>query len=425
MGAPSQTQIQNLTDRLAALCRLELNGYISELSGATNTSCWTQIDAISDPALVSALSAPADAVDRMSLPENYQTALQVIKSRPEFMALVRAISGLVRSSGGGSYASLDAYLQGVGATLHPLAAEIFRQALSESAFSASGDVVSVFAPNYQSRTADRVYEGADGSLADETTAASSATTADVTLFANNGDSLYVGSRHQFNGLVVALSTLASATIAPTVSYWNGNAWVAVTGLTDNTAGFTRNDLLTWNLPGAGQWVRTYKDGSGNALAEKTPLYWIKISRTASALVTPPVGTCIRIIPQPVLLGASNHLGTDQPPLALVRISAANTIQVIPVASVDNARFKEPGLRIRALTPIAGTFTLSLAYVDQAGAAQTQAQSGFASPNALDTAALTLAGSGARSVAATCTASTGGATAGVFEIYSPEARTPAL
>jgi len=425
VGAPNQTQIHAITDRMAALVALELAGYRSELSGATNTSLWTQVDAIADPELVSALSAAANAVDKMSLPENYQTALAVIKSRPELLNLARALSGLVRSSGGGSYASLDAYLQAVSATIHPLAAEIFRQALSESVFTTSGDVVSVFAPNYQTRTADRVYVGADGALAEETTDAGSATTADVTLFASNGDSLYVGSRHPFNSLVVALSTLASASITPTVSFWNGNAWVAVSGLTDNTAGFTRNDLLTWTLPGAGQWVRTYKDASGTAFGEKTPLYWIKITRGAAVLAAPPVGTCIRIVPQPVLLGTSNHLGVDQPPLALVRISAANTIQVIPVTTVDFSRFKEPGLRIRALTPIGGTFTLTLKYTDQAGAAQTQAQSGFASPAALDTAALTLVGSGARSVDPTSTATTGGATAGVLEIYAAEARTPAL
>jgi hypothetical protein len=428
MGAPSAAQVQALSDKVAALVRTDLAGIDSELVSSSNLALWPQVDASADAAVVAALATYADAVDRQSLPERYAAAIQVIKARPAFIAFAKAISDLVTSADGGSYASLPAYLTAVGATVHPLAAEVFRAVLGESVFTVAGNVTTVFPPNYQTKAADRVYGGADGSLTDLTTAAANATTADLTLFAANGNSLYVGFRSPTNALAVALSTLANVTIAPTFQYWNGNAYVAMAGLTDNSAGLTRNDLITWALPPAGQWVRTHKDAGGNAFADKTPLYYLRITRTAATVGTPPVGSCIRVAQSPVLVAGTlaNHLGVDQPPLALIRITAANTIQVIPVGAIDFSRFLEPGLSMRALTPIGATVTLTLNYVDQDGANQSQVQSGFASPAALATQALTLVGSGARSVNVTGTsATTGGATAGVLEIYAAEARTPAL
>lgn len=425
MGAPSQAQIHAWTDRVAALAQKNLTGFEAELSGAANNSLWDQVDTSGDPAVESALLAPSLEIDQHSLPASYQTALTSILGRQAFRGWALELHNLITSSGGGAYTGLQPYLAAVSAQVHPLFAELARQVLGETVFDNAGDITEVFAPNYQSRTADRVYQGIDGALADETADAASVGTGDITLFTANNHALYIGSRYKFSQIVAALSTLASASITPTVQYWNGNAWTNVTGLTDNSTGFSENDTIKWTLPA--DWVRSFKDASGAVLADRTPLYYIRIARTNAAAITAPVGTMVRLIPAAVFYGTTSHLGVDQPPLALCRITAANTIVVEAVANVDYARFREPGLRLRALTPIAAAITPSLSYTNQAGVVASQAQGAWAAPAAGDTVAVTLAGgdTGAQSIPTTGHSIVTTATQGVFEIYAPELRTPAL
>lgn len=425
MGSPSKTEVEGYTDLLAALIQKDLDGYTAEVTPRTIKSLFDQVDASADPAVQIALGVSALAVDNQSLPENWPTALNSILGRTDFRTFASALMNHVTTAGGGSYASFRAYLAAISAQLHPLAAELFRNVGGEGALTNSdGDVTTVFAPNRQSRTAALIYTGADGALVDDTADAASATAADVALFATNGHSVYIGSRYKFCQVVLGLSTLGSHNAAYTVSYWNGNAWTAVADLTDSAVGLTKNDRIKWTLPT--DWTRHFKDGAANEFTDKGRLYWVKLTRTAVTLSTPPVATTIRIIPEPVYHSGTNHLGVEQGPLAIARVTAANTLVVEALNGVSFARFAEPAtVKLRALTPIAGTVTLSLDYVEETGANATAVQSAWSSIDPLDLFTIVLSGAdGLRSVRTSST-SVHTATEGVFEVLASEARTPAV
>lgn len=430
MGVPTKTQVEAWSDHAAAVIQKDLTGFGTETAGKSSASLWDQVDLSGDASVENALLASALAVDAMSLPENYPTALQAILARSPLGDWVRALAGQVTSTAGGSYASFRAYLADKTATVHPLFGELVRYVLGESALTDSdGDITTVFAPAYSSRSPLRVWVGADGSLSEETTDADDVGTADVTLFGSDDHTLYVGSPYKFSRVIVGLSTLANASVVPTFQYWNGSAWATLT-VTDNTTGFTKNDVITFTAPA--DWGRCYKDGGGTAFSASAQerLYYVRIARTENTVGTPPVGTCIRIVPAavPVTTGGTTHYGVDQPALALVRITGANTCSVESLNSVDWTRFKEPSIRLRALTPFANDLTFTVAYTDQAGnTGNTQAQSAWTAPAALATVAVTLAGvdTGVRTIATTGWAVTTNATEGIVEVYVAESRTPAI
>lgn len=430
MGVPTQTQIQNWSDRLAALVQLDLNGFSNELVGATNQSLWNQVDASTDPGVVSALSAVSDAIDRMSLPENYPNALPALLGRGPYKDWMNAANALVAGGAAPPFGSFQAYLNNKGATVHPLFAELWRANFGANSLDSAatpGTVTEVFPPNYTVRTCDRVYSGADGALSDITAVAASAATADFSPYTANNQALYFGSTRKFSQIIVALSTPANVTIAPVFQYWNGSSWATLT-VTDNSAGFTLNDTVSFTPPS--DWQRYYKDGGGTAFpGEDTPLYYIRIARSAGALATPPVGTCATIVPARVLLGSTQDYGVDQPPLILLRITGGTTITpVLPngLTGMDFTRFKPGAVRFRALTPFSTTPVILISYLNQAGNAQTQSQAGWASPAALATVAVVLNGAdtGMRSAAVTgWTVSAG--SQGVIAVESVVARAPAL
>lgn len=424
MGVPTKAQIESYSDRLAAIANLNLAGFDTELASATVNHLRQLLNAAGDVAVEDALGLYAAAVDDQSLPRMYPVALPIILGRGAASAFFRQLDGYVQTAGG--YANLRAYLADKAAYLHPLAAEIVRAALGQTALTNSnGDITTVFPPAYAARFPDRVYVGADGSLSSETADAVSATTADITLFGSDDHALYVGSRYRFSQLIVALSTLASVDVGLTFQYWNGNAWTSLT-VTDSPVGLTKNDRFKWTVPS--DWTRYYKDAGGTAFADLTPLYYVRLARTTNTVVTPPVGTCITIVPEmiPTAIGGSSHLGVAQPPLAICRITGANAMVVDPILGVDYARFAEASsLRLRALTPIGADLTVTLAYVDDSGNNDSTAQSAWTAPAALGTKTVALTSTDRlRSVRDTSTISTT-ATEGIFAIEVTEERTPAL
>lgn len=421
MGAPSQTLCHSLTDKVAARIQANLDGLAAEYGAATQQSLADQVDGSGDLYLEAALMASALAQDAHSLPADLATQLAHVFSRGGFRDFHSALSLHVRGANGGSYASFDVYAAAVSALLHPLYAELVRTLEGEAGLAAARTM----SPVYQCRTPTRVYAGADGSLADETTDAGDVGTADITLFGADNDALYIGCPIPFNRVVIGLSTVANATIDPLIEYWNGNDWVPVTGLTDNSAGLTRNDVIAYTLPT--DWVRSAKDAAGNALADTTRLFYLRIQRQANSLSTPPVGTSIRVAPSAILNAAGAHLGVPQGPVALCRITAASGIVVEPLNSVAHARFKPPAISLRALTPFGANLTPTIPYVDQDGNDASQAQGAWTAPAMGDTVAVNLAGgdTGVRSARASGGAVTTTATEGVFEIYVPAVRTPAL
>lgn len=427
MGVPTQAEYHSLTDNLAARLNADLAGLIALRATAASNPIWAQVQASLDPEVVTGLLSAALAVDAAPLPESYDGLLNVLFNQPAYRSFMSALE--TQAASGGDYATLRAALTARSAVLNPLVAELWRTMNGTLlADPETSDVATVFAPDYSTRAPTRVYVGADGSLSEETIDSEDAGTADITLFGSDDHCCYLGSDYQFTHAVFGLSTLASVTISPTFQYWNGSAWTTLT-VTDNSVGLTKQDTISWAIPS--DWERHYKDAGDTVFADRTPRYWIRISRTANTVVTPPVGTSIRIVPAAVTSG-SNHLGVAQPPLALCRITAANTIVVEPIADVDFTKFIEPGLYLRALTPFGATITPVASYTNEDGDDVTQAQSGWSSPAALATVAVTLNGSdtGARAVLSTgWTVTASGSGLGVFEVYSSAqtalSRVPAL
>lgn len=443
MGVPSQSQIQTWTDAIAARMATAIQGrqaeYGHQLSptnggGMASTSLFDMVDGSGDPDVEGALAAVSNAIDKHSLPEVFgDSVIPNVNGLTAFRNWVTALNQLVTGASGGSYSSMAAYLEDKAATLDPLFAELARSTIGDN-FAPTGDVLSVNAPLYGPYIPDRIYQGPDGTLLEETTDARSSTTADVTLFAADNDALYVGCDCKFSAIVVALSTLSSADIVATFQYWNGNAWATLT-VTDSTVGFTKNDRIKFTPPA--DWQRCYKDGGGNVFADLARRYYVRIARTANTVVTPPVGTCIRVVPvlTPFVTNSASHLGWQQPPLLLARITGTNTIAVeLPyglsgasILGVDYNRFIEPGIILRALTPIANNLTVTISYTNQDGDDVTQAQSSWTAPAALGTKAVTLNGAdtGVRACLTTSWAVTTTSTEGVFVVESVVPRTPAI
>ena len=432
MGAPTKSQVEAWSDHIAACVQKDIDGFRAEYAAKTVASLFDLVDASGDPTVEAALLGASIGVDEQSLPEYSYDWLPAVTRRAEYAAWVRALKTLVTGTGGGSYASLRAYLADKSAKMHPLAGEVVRAALGEGSFTSAGVVLGVSNPSYQAIFPTRVYQGADGSLSAETADAQSSSTADVTLFASDDDALYLGSDRPFSAVVIALSTLANVTISPTFGYWNGSIWAPLT-VTDNSAGLTKNDAITFIPPS--DWTRWYKDAGGTAFADLARLYYVRIARTADTVGTPPVGTCVTLVPTPIYTAAGGTLhsaAAEQPPLALVRITAASTVTVTLPAAIDHTRFAHPigsegKIRLRALTPIAQNLTVTLAYVNDDGSNASNAQSSWSAPAALGTKTVALADTdadGLRSVRTATSVSTT-ATEGVFVVEALPIRTPAV
>ncbi len=61
------------------------------------------------------------------------------------------------------------------------------------------------------------------------------------------DELYFGRVKPFSAIFVEMAVANTAITALTVEYFNGSAYVPVTGLIDDTQGFTRNGFIQFTL----------------------------------------------------------------------------------------------------------------------------------------------------------------------------------
>lgn len=140
-------------------------------------------------------------------------------------------------------------------------------------------------------TFDQAWNTEGGVLVDRT-AAFKTNSSNVTLFATNGYIVYFGMfLTKFSSVWVNLSTPASVSIAPTFQYWNGSAWTAL-GVTDGTAGFTQSGYLFFSPP-PDMAITTVQGVDG---------YYIRVTRTASSLPTPPIESRIKISSANEVLG---------------------------------------------------------------------------------------------------------------------------
>lgn len=428
MGLPSKTELEAYTDAVAVQIATGLAGVRAECAAKTVSPLFDLVDASTDPVVQNALGVTALVLDDYGLPENMTAALALLLGRSAYANFNTALLNLVKSADGGGYADLRAALTTRSAVIHPLYAELVRRG-GEGLFTLATDVTTVAPPAYACIRPTRVYLGTDGSWTDKTADAASATSADVALLASDDDKILIASDRPFSQVIIGLSTVSSADCVITVKYWNGNAFTSVSP-TDNTVGLTKNQNLKFTVPS--DWTPTNRDGSGNALADKARLYYLEIHRTANTVVTPPVATCISLVPTPILNASGAHLGVPaacpQPPLAIVRVTNTNVVVVEQITEVAYARFKEPTsqLVLRALTPIASTVAFTLAYVKQDGTNATVLQSTWSSIDPLDTLAVVLSGSdGLRSVRESGNSSVNTATNGIFAVECQDLRPPAI
>jgi hypothetical protein len=127
----------------------------------------------------------------------------------------------------------------------------------------------------------------DGGWTDRT-AAFNSTGTDVQLFANNSAEVYIGDAGTFDKVEIVLATDASgAGIKPTFEFSDGvGGWTAFTP-EDDSLGFRQSGILSWVVADLAGWATDTVNGTANK-------YWIRITRTATSLTTPPTEDRIQI-----------------------------------------------------------------------------------------------------------------------------------
>jgi hypothetical protein len=126
----------------------------------------------------------------------------------------------------------------------------------------------------------------NGGFTDVTVAFGAAGT-DVEMFEANGDKIYIGMAAQFDEVEVILDTDASnAGVKPTFDVSDGvGGWTSFIP-TDDTRGFRDSGIIFWETNPVG-WAQD----TVNGVAGK---YWLRITRTAVALSTPPKEDTIKV-----------------------------------------------------------------------------------------------------------------------------------
>ena len=109
----------------------------------------------------------------------------------------------------------------------------------------------------------------------------------------DNDSIYIGSVVPFNMVVVNMQQAGSSDVGLVASYSTSTAGVytALTA-TDGTSGFTGSGVIEYDLPSA--WAKADDDDGNNAFSDTTDLYYLKLQRTANALVTTPKISSIEV-----------------------------------------------------------------------------------------------------------------------------------
>lgn len=159
----------------------------------------------------------------------------------------------------------------------------------ESAFEPSGLDIIVRARNQGVAVAAIADDG--GVFTDETEAASTNATADMTLLPAApalNDAYYFGHNEQFARLKLDISTAWSQTGYSLVwEYWNGTGWsdLSETDGTNSLAN-TGENIVSWTIPG--NWATTTVNGVG-------PLYYVRLRVSAVGTnTTSPVGAKVQL-----------------------------------------------------------------------------------------------------------------------------------
>jgi hypothetical protein len=125
-----------------------------------------------------------------------------------------------------------------------------------------------------------------GAFTDETTAAGNATADDLTLLPAApavNDAYYFGGNDPFVSLQLNVSTAGVGTYTITWEYYDGIGWVALSGVTDGTSGFTVSGENTVSFTQPLDWATTTVNTQG-------PFYYIRARVSAfTSITTQPLG----------------------------------------------------------------------------------------------------------------------------------------
>jgi len=125
---------------------------------------------------------------------------------------------------------------------------------------------------------------------DETTAANSSMTEDMTLLPTtpvvNQDRYLFGHAEKFDSLKLDISTVGTGGFTITWQYWNG-AWVNLSGVTDDTNSLSvlNENKVSWTIPG--DWATTTENGQG-------PFFYVRAAYTAGTVTITPVGRMVTL-----------------------------------------------------------------------------------------------------------------------------------
>lgn len=419
MALLSKTNIERITDSLAAGAKTSLAGLRQSSACPVNRSFYELVDNLGNPDLEVFLKDSSNNLDKAIYDSDALTRDRVA---PIFGDLVQRLGAHVSQDG--SYSTFDSYLTGIGAQVSPAFAAI---AAAPSALGIGLSPANVYAPSYGAGAFDKVFAGTEGALTDVTTAAANGTAADVPLFAANGDVVYLGMDTKpttaLLHITAALSTLASVSVGLIAKIWDGQAWIVLTTTDGDTTGsygnigtkgFTQSGVIKFAKPVS--WERTSKSPSSADISstDYTPRFYVRLERTATTVATTPVATMFRRMQQA---------------LGLVAITAANTATFIAGSGVDIAKYDPANLlTLRALSPISASVTATIEYTNRAGTTlRSAAQSAWSSiaadsvfPTGGTYLALQAASEGVRSVTGVSVVTT--ATSGLFVVESVQART---
>ncbi len=109
--------------------------------------------------------------------------------------------------------------------------------------------------------------------------------ADLPLFQNDQDALYLGLQRKFNYVYFDLYSPASESLNPKWEYWNGSGWTTMTLASNSSYDFTYSGNVYFDPPS--DWATTTVNGE--------VAYWLRITRTNSNPIDPPIANQISAI----------------------------------------------------------------------------------------------------------------------------------
>lgn len=107
------------------------------------------------------------------------------------------------------------------------------------------------------------------------------------------DAVYIGQRLPFNHLYFKMGTANTANVTTTAAYWDGDAWIPVVELRDETAGLSASGFMTWVPDRDKSWTRESTNYDSDSITGLTgvvvyDLYWLKLTFSGNFTGSPTI-----------------------------------------------------------------------------------------------------------------------------------------